>query len=370
MFYSTSVNHLLPELNREPAVISDPLTLQAEVESMRVQLDVTTTQLALERELAMDIHRTRSLAITESSALSLVFGIDGEDTVKSKSAISTDDILSSAFGKVSSRSLPEGFADVVAKHLRTMNHPDVGGDIQVSQNIAQSLANLKEDPTFSIATALLAAPKQAADDLRAQRIERYRLHIALAGANLQFDSAEEAKSHADAEIRGAEWRVRTQAAFKSFELIIGDNDTWNQFLREIVQTRHMHLINMVNRLQPTILSLQERLAKGDPVTLGPLDIATIDAVFERIWSTIGNKDSSIPYSPPYQNWLEELLPAIKLLDPGRKQGEEYTDFEPPIQITYAPAPRRDYGEDQKLRKDSFDGSQYGRSYNNYYDKYE
>jgi hypothetical protein len=269
--------------------------------------------------------------------------------------------LSSAFvRKVSSRNLPEGFADTVAKNLRTTNHPDIGGDTQTSQSIAQNLTNLREDPTFSIAAALLAAAPKQKDDPRAQRIERYRLHVALAGASPQFDSKEEARSNADAEIKGAEWRVRTRAAFESFELIIGDEDTWDQFLQNIVQTRHVHLINMVNRLQPTILSLQERLAKGDPIASDTLDIAAIDAVFERIWSTIGNKKGDhIPYTPPYHNWLEVLLPAMELLDPGQKQGEEYTCFEPPIQIMRAPTHYRDYGDyGQKLNNNLFDPTLY------------
>lgn len=363
------------ELNREFAGLSDPTALQAEIDGLHAQLDSSTSQAAVERDLAMEVHRARSLAIAESRALRLVFGVDDEDAPKDEPNVSIDDALSSAFvRKASSGKLPEGFADTVAKNLRIANHPDTGGDNQVSQDIAHSLAKLKEDSTFSIATALLKNPKNTFGDARGLRIERYRLHLALAGLNPQFDSKEEARNNAEIEIQGAEWRVRTLAAFKSFELIIGDNDAWNTFLQDIARSQQMYLINMVNRLQPTMLGLQERLAKGDPVATDALDIQTIDAVFERIWSTLGSKrDVSNPYSPPYQNWLEILLPAMKLLDPGEKPGEEYTHFEPPIQITRAaPSYGNDFGGyGQKLGGSLFDQNlkQYQESRDKYYNKY-
>lgn len=336
----------LPELSHDFPGVSDPVALQAEIDSLRDQLSSTTGQLALERELAMDVHRARARAVSGSSALELVFGVGDGDITKSQSGISADVLLSSAFArKITSPDLAEGFTATAAKALRISTHPDRGGNTKISQDVAHSLARLDEDPTFSIAKALLAAPKSTEVNSRTQRTERYRLHLALAGAKPQFESVEAARKNAEVEINGAEWRVRTQAAFRSLELIVGGDDVWNRFIQDIVQTQRISLIHMVNRVQPLILSLQERLAKGDPIAaIDALDITAIDAIFERIWSTIGNrKESRLPYNPPYHNWLEILLPAMELLDPGEKAGEEYTHFEPPIQVTYAPAPYRDYG---------------------------
>lgn len=358
----------LPELNREFAGISNSAAMHAEIDTLRGQLDESTAQLALERSLAMDIHRARSVAIGNSPALKLVFGVgDDADTPKDRIDIPIDAILSAAFMRnISSTALPEGFATTTAKNLRTLHHPDIGGDTQVAQDIDHGLAKLDKDPGFSIAAALLAAPKQAESDVRSLRLERYRLHLALTGSKPVFDDADQANQSAETEIKGAEWRVRTQAVFKSFELIIGSNEAWNHFLQQIVDTQHMHLIGMVNRIQPIMLGLQERLAKGDPTTLDSSAIETIDSVFERLWSAIGNKkDSVIPYSPPYQNWLEVLLPAMKLLDPGQKPGEEYTSFEPPIRVVSAPKQYNDYdGYERKMRNWTL-----GQNLINYQEKY-
>lgn len=347
------------ELNHEFVGLSDAAALQVEIDDLHTQLDSSTSQLALERDLAIGILKARSRAISESSALRLVFGADDDDSLRGKPDIAIDDILSSAFVReITSGELPEGFADTVAKNLLIANHPDAGGDPQVSQDIAHRLSKLKEDPTFSIASALLAAPKGSGEDIDIQRAERYRLHITLSGARPQFDNEEEAKRSAEVEMKGAEWRVRTQAAFKSLELIIGDDDTWNQFLESIVRTQHTYLIHMVNRLQPAMLRLEERLAKGDPITAESLDTPAIDAIFEKIWSTLDKKDTSIPYSPPYQNWLEILLPAMELLDPGEKLGEEYTHFEPPIQARQTPsyASRYDRGREKDYPNNSYHDS--------------
>lgn len=360
------------ELNREFTGLSDPAGLQAEVGTLQDQLTSSTSQLAIEREVAMDIHHARSMAITESPALTLIFKAEDDKPEDGKPDPSIDAVLSSAFGKtVSSGVLPEGFADTVARHLRTTNHPDAGGDTAVSQNIAQRLDKLKQDPNFSIASALLANQQKADADTASLRTERYRLHIALSGVQPQFDNEQNAKTHAEAEIQGAEWRVRTYAAFKLFELIIGDTDTWNKFLQSIVDARHTHLINMVNRAQPAILTLQERLAKGDPIAADDLDIPAIDAAFERIWSALGSKKGTpFAYNPPYQNWLEVLLPAMQLLDPGEKAGETYTRFEPPIRISREPSYSERIG-DRKLDANFAYRSlkRYRESTNDHYDSY-
>ncbi len=347
----------LPEFNRAFTGISDTPALHGEIGGLRTRLEAATTQLALERALARDILSARSLIISESPALTLVFGAD--DITQAKETPGMSQILSSAFAReVPDYELADGFAATVAKSLITSHHPDAGGDTEVSQNIAKSLRGLKKDAAFSIASAILAAPQQTESDPKAQRVERYRLHLALAGAVPQFTSEEEARSNAETETHGAAWRVRTQAAFKSLHLITGDGDAWNQFLQSIVRTRHMELIHMVNRVQPAILSLHERLIKGDPVAAEALDTPAIDAIFQRIWSVLGTKDRTIPYNPPYQNWLDILLPALQLLDPGQKPGQTYTHFEPPIEIRSAPTinsygqyynptnPYQSYGEER------------------------
>lgn len=338
------MNKLLPELNREFVGLSDSVGLQLDIDNMRHQLTAATNQLAVERELAAGVHRARSIAISQSEALRLVFGVDDIDDTQGKDDTGIDDVLSSAFvRKVSNGQLPAGFGEIVSKRLRTTNHPDVGGDSMVARDIGHSLSELVRDPTFSIAKAMLVAPRQERLDSRDQRIERYHLHLALKGASPQFTSKEEATCHAEREIEGAEWRVRADAASKTLQLIVGDDNTWSRFLQSIVNSQYMTLINMVNRLQPAILSVQERLIKGDPVATNLLNIEEIDDIFGRIWSALNNKSSPISYSPPYQNWLEILLPAMKLLDPGQKPGEKYTLFKPPIEIRHAPFYASGYG---------------------------
>lgn len=371
------MSQLQPELNREFAGLSDLDALQDEVDQMRDQLATATHQLALERRLARDVHRARSIAISQSDALMLVYKVDDKSPDDESTDSTIGDMLSSAFVRQAPDvTLPEGFAETVAKNLRVASHPDAIGDTQVSQDVGQCLSDLKKDPTFSIASAMLLAPRQTDVDLQARRVERYRLHLALGGAKPQFDNEEEVRITAEAEINGAEWRVRAAAAHKSFELIIGDGDMWNDFLHSIVQGHKPVLIDMVNRLQPAILNRLERITKGDPIPFDTLDTTAIDAIFHRIWSTLSkSKDSDLPYSPPYQNWLEVLLPALELLDPGEKPGEEYTYFKPPIEITHAPIHSDGFGryhdDDEIIHKkkyDEYDVSFYDTK-NNYKTKY-
>ncbi len=323
----------LPDLNCEFAGISDAVALRAEISGMTDALSLASDQLVLERELAKSVHRARSQVIMESPALRLVFEVDDDHTPDTSPAPTVDDILTSAFvRKINGRVLPDGFATTVAKSLRHRVHTDTGGDTNTAQQVGMSLNDMSTDPALSVASAILAAPSVPGSDAATLRKERYRISLALDGAEPHFASEDDARESAELEIDGAEWRVRTQAVFKTFELIIGNDDVWNQFLNSIVNERHAYLIDMVNRLQPVILSLQERLAKGQPRLTESLDIDAIDAVFERVWTTIGDRNSSIRYSPPYQNWLEILLPAMQMLDPGQKLGAEYTYFQPPIQI--------------------------------------
>ena len=333
------------ELNREFAGIADIPALDAEIVGMRAQMTQRTGQLAIERELAEKIHRTRALTILESPALRLVFGFDDSKPRKDKKEFMADEVLSSAFvTNVSSSTLPEGFAESTAKRLRSLAHPDAGNDAEKAKDVDKNLADLGIDPAFSVATGILAAPRSKDKNIGNLRRERYMLHIALTNLKPHFKDSDEAMQNAAVEVEGAPWRVRTVAAFKSLELLMGSRDTWNDFLGSIVESRHIYLINLVNSLQPTIFSLRERLAKGDPVATDALDVDAIDAIFERIWSTLGNKkeDSLIPYRPPYQNWLETLLPAMQMLDPGRKPGVEYTYFESPIRVASRPVvPRHD-----------------------------
>ena len=334
----------LPDVNREFVGLSDTVALQAEIGAMRDQLATTYDQLALERQLASDVHRARSTAILGSPALRLVFEVEDNDSTK-RQDLDIDSVFTSAFmQEVRTRQLPDGFAEFQAKRLRTELHPDAGGDTDTAKSIGGALDNTKADPTFSIISAILAAPSPTVTDAETLRLERYCLSLALEGAVPIFTNAELARKNAEVEINGAEWRVRANASFKTFELLIGDVDTWNSFLASIVRQGHSHLINLVNRLQPAILSIQERLVKGDPISAADLNTEAIDAIFERIWSTLKKKDNdALPYSPPYQNWLEVLLPALQMLDPGKKPGNDYTYFEPPIRFETAPQPRREYG---------------------------
>jgi hypothetical protein len=59
------------------------------------------------------------------------------------------------------------------------------------------------------------------------------------------------------EINGAEWRVRATAAFKTFDLIVGDADTWNRYLQSIGHQQNIALIEQANCFQPAIFALRE-----------------------------------------------------------------------------------------------------------------
>ncbi len=343
-------DHTLPETIREIPGLSDVQALRAEVSSMRTELAKTSTQMAFERELAGDIHRARSIAIVGNPTLSLVFDI--ENTDPERATIPTMyDMLSSAFvGQEDIPALPEGFVEGIAKKLRIQLHPDKGNDVSTAGEVAKFLEAVKTDPNFSVASALATTPVNGDVDPQELRDDRYRLSIALSGLKPRFEGAQVAKEHAEVEVSGAEWRIRTQAAFMSYELIVGDNETWNRFLQGIAQERHAYTIALVNRVQPEILSLQERIMKGDPKSLSTKDIEEVDAVFERVWSTLKESDEhTLPYSPPYHSWLEVLLPAMRILDPGQKPGEDYTYFEPPFQVQRAT--QRKYPDYDDIKQD-------------------
>ncbi|MGB4759553.1 MAG: hypothetical protein WBP26_05875 [Candidatus Saccharimonadales bacterium] len=343
----------LPVSIAEFADISDTAGLQHEVAQLEGRLAAATDQLTAERRHAKSIHTARRLAIEDSPVLRLVFGLqDTEQTTAGEAEagdftrpdanephISLDDILSSAFlRQVASPTLDEGFQTLTAKQLRAQFHTDRdNNDHETAATIGGALSQAKQDPGLSVATALLAARTETPLTAQELRIRRYQLTLSLAGVEPIFDSQEAAVAHAEKEIAGTEWRVRTHAAMKSMELLLGSNEQWTKFLQGIVKSQKMYLIDLVNRVQPEILSLQERMAKGEPIKLTEAAKTEIDAVFERIWSTLGNKeDSAVPYKPPYQNWLEILLPAMRLLDPGEKPDETYTKFEPPIRIVQVP----------------------------------
>ena len=73
----------------------------------------------------------------------------------------------------------------------------------------------------------------------------------------------------------------------------------------------------------------------------------------RIWSTLKKpEDSVLPYSPPYQEWLKTLLPAMQILDPWQKPGEEYTFFEPPFKVQRRRQPqKRQFSDHNDLERD-------------------
>lgn len=356
------MNSLLPALNYEFPGVSDEAAVRAEVDYLTDQVATATRQLAIERQCAVSIHGARNTAIISSPAMRLIYD-RGDDPKLKPADIAADDMLQAAFGK---RPVAEALSDeltqALSKKVRAGAHPDKGGDTEVAKRVGQALEGMDRDQAFSIATALLEASAVPQNqDIQSLRDERSVLLPVLASLIPLFENEEEAKRHADKEIAGAQWRIRTQAAFMTVDLVTGGEEAWLSFLQSIVNPHDPRpvLIDMVNRVQPELLSLQERIVKGDPIAADELDIASIDEVLERIWSTLGNKGGSLSYRPPYQNWLEVLLPVMRLLDPGQKAGEQYTHFGPPIRLVSAPPPyqRRGYGDlsveeiafDQELR---------------------
>lgn len=327
------MERLLPDVNREFAGISDVAALQFEVDSLRDRLANTTAQASTERLLADQINTARAIAVLKSPALQLIFDIDNLKDLD----ISASQRMSVAFLEdIESTQLPDGLVDSVSRDLRVNVHPDSGGDTETAQAVGQSLDKANDDPSFAIASALLKASNPNKLDRNELLKERYRLSVVLANTKTGFDDEEQAQEIARREIEGAEWRVRMLAAFKSVALIMGDSDVWLDFLYSINRQNNSYLIDLVNRLQPELFAINERMAKGDPKALSQEELESVDGIFERIWSTLNKKDSPIPYSPPYQNWLPILIPAMRILDPGNKPGESYTQFRPPIQFVSVP----------------------------------
>jgi hypothetical protein len=318
--------------------------LELDVARMREQLSEASAQLTLERELAVRIHAARYDVLQASSALRMVYGIKeageaepAELTTDAK--LTMDDVLSSAFmAPVADTRLPEDMATKVAKNLRTIIHPDNGGETEVAQRVNDSLDGVRDDASISIVNATLATVDHTTTDASELLRERYRIAIALGTAKPHFENEAAARENAEKEINGAEWRMRVNAVFEAFDLITGGTDTWNGYLQDIRQQGNMYLIKQANQFLPVILAVHERLAKGDPLAKEAVNVQAVDAVLERIWSTLSDqqKNSLLPYHPPYQHWIPILLPAMELLDPGEKPGETYTHFIPPFTITEKP----------------------------------
>lgn len=365
------MSELLPDIPRDFSGIFGSPGMQAEINGLRDQLSASTARLTHERFLATQIHQARTEAIAASPALRAVFDYDGITTRSPQTDLpDTASILASAFltSGVEAPMLPEGFAETTAKQLRQANHPDRGNNTSTAQDIAQHLSALDTDPTLAIARAMTTAPTLASDSPQDLRTERYRLQLALTATSKPlFTNEAEAQRTAETEIQGTEWRVRTSAALKSFMLITGGDAVWNNFLQGIVDQQNMYLINMVNRLQPQMLALQERLVQGNPIPVDRLDLPAIDAVFEHIWGILGPNHNA-DYSPPYQNWLEILLPAMRMLDPGEKPGEEYHKFEPPIRVVQQPIYYYGYGYEKGPRQDRNNSIIGYGSENNIYNK--
>lgn len=326
----------LPVVNAEFVGLSDGVALRAEVDNLRGQLALVTEQLALERQAVDQIHQARTEVLMTSPALQLVFKEELEST--DLPPIDTQSLMRNAFQRdVEVSDVADGFADTVAKELRTRSHTDTGGEAEAAQTVAGALSTIDTDAAFSIATALLAASSDDADP-QALRDERSRLHLALAGSVPIFDSIGELEERTQKEVESADWRLRAEAAIKTMELLIGEPQRLQQFLESIVREHKVELIQLVNRALPAMFSLRERIDKGDPIRKGQLDIETIDSVLQRIWSALGE---STYYSPPAQGWFDIFLPALQALDPGPKEGESYTNFRPPIEYhtPYPPVQR-------------------------------
>ena len=366
------------DVNYEIPGYSDAAALAAEVNDLRAQLAAQDKQMALERDLAIRVHRSRATAILASPALQLVFDTDNPERASNVADIEMTDILAAVFQtEVSTNALPENFADYVGRDIRAALHPDAGGGVKTAQQANEALERSERDEAFSITRALLIAsrnPKKADKTPAALRKSRYLLSIALDSAKPVFASAKEARASAKAEERAAEWTVRTSAAAMSFDLIAGGQEAMQSYLEAIVRADRTFLINQINTRWPEMQSLFERIGKGDPKKLKPQEVEQIDAVFQHIWEQLGEaKKSELRYSPPYQNWFEVLLPALRILDPGRKEGEQYTYFPPPIQ-NYHPAPRHERplklsGLGGLLIEESFSDYKYKEYSNEEYKKY-
>lgn len=318
------------ELNYVAPGVSDELGLAAQIDILRECIDQGNLMLQLERQYALDIHQARAQAIERSSALRLVFESDREDPGDS---LSLEQILSSAFKQTIQRaSLPDGAAKSLAKQLRTELHPDRGGDVETAKVVGASLEDIETDEVLAISKAVLAAKPKKAQTLQDLRDERYKLTIIADSMNPVFASPGEAEAHKEREVTGTEWTVRSEAAFRTVQMILGSPEQWRDFLKGIVEQQNFVLINMVNSLMPEINRIQERIQKGDPIALSEAQITDIDETLERVWTTLDPKGKSASYMPPYQNWLEVVLPMLRILDPGKKTGERYTWYPEPITI--------------------------------------
>lgn len=305
--------------------------LRLEVDELRTKLNNLTQQMALERESAAQIHTARMFAIDASPALKRIFTANLKPE-----EIDTTQLLSAAFGReVSIGVLPSGMVKGLQKSLRAAVHPDHGGDAEAASSVGSALDDIDEDEVFAATRAMLVAePKE---DEQSLRDERYRLTLALDSSETVFSDEDEVLQYTQSEIEATEWKIRVSAALKTVGLVLGENDDLMRFMHSIVRSQSIELINLMNSYLPEILSIQERIAKGNPKVLTEAEIEFIDQIFERTWSTLHKPDDAlVPYSPPYQHWLPIILPALRALDPGRKDGELYTFFEKPIKVISSP----------------------------------
>jgi hypothetical protein len=306
--------------------------LHAEVTDMKARLASVTDQMEFERSAAQNIHAARTAAVLSSSALTLIFSTENGPNVQQK--VEATDSLTGAFNvDVPKTTIPEGFSDAVARAARIATHPDRGGTTSAAQELGEALEQKATDEAFAVARALSIVNAQHAgseDSATPEQLrnERYILSVALQNTSTLFTTRAQAAEATEQEVNGAEWRVRVTAAVKCLGLIVGSNTILTTFLQDVARENKPAIHDYLNTYLPQVLAVQERLLKGDPIALEQAKIESIDAILERIWSTLGNKTSSLPYSPPYHRWLDVILPAMQQLDPGIKPGVTYTQFDP------------------------------------------
>ena len=332
-----------------PGVFDRPI-LQQEIEQQRAELDQRRAQLALERDLTNAIFNARAEALTEYPALRRVYELahghhSRHDEKSKKEEESMAVRISQAFGKdVASPGIDNGFIKQLGKVLRREAHPDNGGDTEGAKIVGETMDKVTEDPLFALVNAVHLANRDLnVYDHQALLDERYRNTILLQYATSVFSSEQEAQEHAAAEIASLPWKMRVDAAFASLDLLTGGIEVFEQFIRGLVDTRHFPLIDKMNDVVPKIRVLQERILKGEPLSKDAFDAKRVDEVLFRIWDQLADPDSTLPYSPPYQNWLEILLEVFECLDPGEKEGESYAFFGPIVAIisesvTYSQSP--------------------------------
>lgn len=337
------------EVNHTFVGLSDVPALQAEVVLLQSSLDDKVRQLRFERDCLEMIETARGAAIIGSSALQLVF--DKDNVVLSSRQLdrsySTQQRLDAAFGRLVGENVYRFDIENISaltSDLRRRAHPDKGGDADVAKAVGGGLEMIDIDPNAVIVEAI-SITSSIGDDVESLRDERYRLKVALTAADPLFETEADARKTTEARIGGVEWSVRATAASLTLRLILGAKDDWSDFLQSIVASQNNSMIALVNTVIPEIMSIQERISKGEPKKVGEFDQQEVDAILELIWQRRASANKSgLPYSPPYQNWLEVLLPAMRELDPGERPGETYVSFGKPIRpVHYMPKNAESHG---------------------------